>query len=108
MNTILRLKQDNFLTYMMILTDNTCSIYDFLTYDNQSSSFVDENFSKDSFITKNENPRKISKMIEKIGDMINSIGLKSLMYDNLQEYKGIKIESIHVPEEYTFKFNNIF
>ena len=59
----------------MILTDNTCSIYDFLTYDNQSSSFVDENFSKDSFITKNENPRKISKMIEKIGDMINSMGL---------------------------------
>ena len=108
MYTILRLEQENILTYLMILVDDTCSQYDFLTYDKNKSYFIDENFSYDSFITKENNTKKIKQMIKKIGLMIEKIGLKSLMYNNITEFQGIQIESIHVPENYHFKYNEIY
>ena len=108
MNTILRLEQENICTYIMILVDDTCSQYDFLTYDKNKSYFIDENFSYDSFITKENNTEKIRDMIKKIGLMIENIGLKSLMYNNITEFQGIQIESLHVPENYQFKYNEIY
>ena len=108
MYTILRLEQENILTYLMILVDNSCSQYDFLTYDKNKSYFIDENFSYDSFITKENNTEKIRDMIKKIGLMIENIGLKSLMYNNITEFQGIQIESLHVPENYQFKYNEIY
>ena len=108
MYTILRLEQEDIRTYIMILVDNSCSQYDFLTYDKNKSYFIDENFSYDSFITKENNTEKIRDMIKKIGLMIENIGLKSLMYNNITEFQGIRIESLHVPENYQFKYNEIY
>ena len=108
MYTILRLEQEDIRTYIMILVDDSCSQYDFLTYDKNKSYFIDENFSYDSFITKENNKDKIKDMIKKIGLMIEKIGLKSLMYNNITEFQGIQIESLHVPENYRFKYNEIY
>lgn len=93
----------------MILTDDTCSVYDFLTYDSVKSLFVDENFSYDSFITKDLSDKKenIGKFIELIGCMIEDVGLESLMYENINEYKSIRLESVHIPDNYEFKFSEM-
>lgn len=108
MYTILRLEEEDIRTYIMILVDDTCSQYDFLTYDKKKSYFIDENFSYDSFITKENNDEKIKEMIKKIGLMIENIGLSYLMYNNINEFEGISIESLHVPEDYKFKFNESY
>jgi len=108
MYTILRLEEDGLVTYLMILTDDTCSVYDFLTYDSRRSLFVDENFSYDSFMGRSCESSRLKVMIEKIGRMIEEVGLHDLMYDHITEYDGMYVEYVHVPENYTFKFNEIF
>lgn len=103
MYTMLRLEENDMITYILILTDNTCSQYDFLTYDTIYDIFVDECFTYDSFLTQQGNNEDKKNMICKIGEMINEIGLQKLMYKKIKEYKGIKIETIHIPECYSFK-----
>lgn len=85
----------------IIFTNN-----DFLTYDTRKSNFVDECFTYDSFMTQNK-PKKLDmeEMIIRIGDMIRDVGLKKLMYCPITEYRNMKIESIHVPEEYYFMYD---
>ena len=67
---------------------------------------VDECFTYDSFITKHEpKNRDIKEMISIIGNMIQEIGLENLMYEKISEYRNMTIESIHVPEDYYFKYD---
>ena len=106
MYTILRLEYKDNITYLMIVTNNICNSYDFLTYDTRKSIFVDECFTYDSFITKHETKnRDIKEMISIIGNMIQEIGLENLMYEKISEYRNMTIESIHVPEDYYFKYD---
>lgn len=106
MYTILRLKYKNAITYLMILTNKICNSYDFLTYDTSRSTFLDESFTVDSFITCRETEENvINIMIEKIGSMIEELGLEYLMYNEIKEYENMSIESIHVPEGYYFKYD---
>lgn len=106
MYTILRLEYKDNITYLMIVTNNICNTYDFLTYDTRKSIFVDESFTYDSFMTQHK-PKKLDmeEMIIRIGDMIRDVGLKKLMYCPITEYRNMKIESIHVPEEYYFMYD---
>lgn len=93
----------------MVITDNICSTYDFLTYDTTKGIFVNECFTCDSFITTDEDRREdIKVLIEKIGEMIKEVGLESLMYEKIMEYEKIRIESIHVPENYKFKHDSAY
>lgn len=103
MYTILRLEEKGILTYLMIITNKICSTYDFLTYDTVKEIFVDECFTYDNFITTNDKTEEVKVLIDKIGEMIKTVGLESLMYEKIREYDGITIESIHVPENYLFK-----
>ena len=98
MYTVLRLEYKKNITYLMILVDNFCSNYDFLTYDFRRHIFVNESFTTDSFITENH----ICEMIEKIGILVTEKGLEYLMYKNIKRYNGINIETIHIPENYQF------
>lgn len=50
--TILRLEYNELITYMMILTGELCNNYDFPTYDNTKSLFVDESFTTIVLLTK--------------------------------------------------------
>lgn len=82
MYTVIRIEYNEIMTYLMILVDDICSNYDFLTYDFRNKNFVDGSFNSDSF----QSPRILSKnemcdLIEKIGRMISVIGLQHLMYD---------------------------
>lgn len=107
MYTILRLEEKDIITYMMIITNEICNTYDFLSYDTTKGIFVDECFSYDSFIT-STNPDDIKSLIEKIGEMIKKVGLESLMYEKIGEYDGMHIESVHVPENYMFKDDKMY
>ena len=90
----------------MIVTNKICNSYDFLTYDTRKSIFVDECFTYESFITQDKTQnRDMEEMIVKIGNMIEEVGLKDLMYNHIKEYENMKIESIHVPEDYYFKYD---
>lgn len=100
MYTILRLRYKDTLTYIMILVDDLCSNYDFLTYDFSRNIFVDESFTTDSFITKTG--CNVSKMMEKIEQLLHEKGLKALMYEDIREFEEMDIEAIHVPESYQF------
>lgn len=106
MYTVLRLEYKDIVTYIMILVDNICSNYDHLTYDFSRNIFVDESFTFDSF--RGENTDNISKMIEKIDELIVKKGLKTLMYEDIKEFNGINIEAIHIPENYQFKEYEMF
>jgi len=101
MYTTLRLEYNGSITYLMIIVDDMCSNYDFLTYDFQKNIFVNESLTKDSFKTGEKN--NINTMIEKINHLIKKYTLKSLMYENITEYEDMNIEAIHIPENYGFK-----
>lgn len=105
MYTILRLEENKLITYIMILVDDNCSSYDYLTYDYTKALFVDECFTTDSFQTerKKVDIDKVKCMITKIGRLIEERGLEYLMYNEVKEHDGISIEAIHIPENYTFK-----
>lgn len=92
----------------MIITNKTCSTYDFLTYDTTKSVFVDECFTYDSFITTNDKTSEIKVFIHKIGEMINKVRLEHLMYEKIGRYENINIEAVHVPENYLFKNDDIY
>lgn len=87
----------------MILTDNTCSFYDYLTYNFKQEIFVNESFTMDCFKTNKQDKNVISDMISLIGEMIEHLTLKSLMYENNNKYRGMNIEAIHIPESFQFK-----
>ena len=106
MYTTLRLEYDGTITYLMILVDDLCSNYDFLTYDFHKNIFINESFTEDSFKVGKKN--NISTMIEKIYQLIKNKTLKSLMYDDITEFKDMNIEAIHIPENYRFKENKYF
>lgn len=105
--TVLRLEDENILTYIMILADDTCSHYDFLTYDTKRKIFVDETFNEDSFIIKTEDKTRITSMITKIRNMIHEYSLKRLMYEDISAYDTLKLECIHIPENYCFILDEI-
>ena len=107
MYTVIRLEEKGIITYLMILTNKICSTYDFLTYDTTKSLFVDECFTYDSFIAPENNEENIKTMIEKIGTMIQDVGLEKIMYGKIREYNDMYIEVIHVPECYQFKCDDI-
>ena len=107
MYTILRLEENGIITYLMILTNKICSTYDFLTYDTTNGLFVDECFTYDSFIAPDNSEENIRIIIEKIGTMINEVGLEKIMYRKIREYDDMYIEVIHVPECYQFKCDDI-
>ena len=102
MYTILRLNYKGIITYMMILVDDLCSNYDYLTYDYTRKIFVDEAFNTDSLQNTTYTDDVIT-MIEKIGKLIDEVTLKTLMYEDITEYDDIKIEAIHIPENIKFK-----
>lgn len=85
----------------MILVDDICSSYDFLTYDFSRSIFVDESFTTDSFIG-STGADDIGEMIEKIDRLLVEKGLEALMYEDIREFEEMTIEAIHVPESYQF------
>lgn len=103
MYTVLRLEEKGIITYLMILTNKICSTYNFLTYDTTRDLFVDECFTYDSFIAPENSEENIRIMIEKIGNMIQKVGLEKLMYGKIREFEDIDIEVIHIPECYQFK-----
>jgi len=107
MYTILRLNYKGIITYMMILVDDLCSNYDYLTYDYTRKIFVDEAFSTDSLQNFTDTEDAIT-MIEKIGKLIDEVTLKTLMYEDITEYDDINIEAIHIPENYQFKNDEYF
>lgn len=101
MYTILHIEYKMIITYLMIIEDDLCSDYTFLTYDFSKNIFVNESFNTDSFKTINIDD--IPEMMEKIDKLINNKSLKSLMYEDINEYENMSIESIHIPENYQFK-----
>ena len=109
MYTVLRLEYHDLMTYLMILVDDICSNYDFLIYDFREKIFVDEGFNADSFKTEKEiEEQQLCSFIEKIGKMIEIVGLKHLMYDDVTCFEDMNIESIHIPEAFKFKTDEIF
>ena len=107
MYTILRLNYKGIITYMMILVDDLCSNYDYLTYDYTRKIFVDEAFSTDS-LQNITNTKDAITMIEKIGKLIDEKTLKTLMYEDVTEYDDLMIEAIHIPENIKFKNDEYF
>ena len=108
MYTVIRIEYKEIMTYLMILVDDICSNYDFLTYDFRNKNFVDGSFNSDSF----QSPRILSKdemcdLIEKIGRMISVIGLQHLMYDNITSFEELIVEPIHIPENFKFKYDDV-
>ena len=101
MYTILRLQYQESITYIMILVDNLCTNYDYLTYDFNKKIFVDESFTNDSFQT--NDTHNIPEMIEKIDHLIKKHSLEKLMYTDINNFEDMTIEAIHVPENYQFK-----
>ena len=96
----------NTITYLMIVTDSLCGNYAFLTYDFNKKIFVDEHFTRESFKTNEE--KETIPMIEKIDRMIKNKTLETLMYDEVTEFEELRVEQVHIPENYRFAYDDMF
>jgi len=85
MYIILSLNYKGIITCRMIIVDDLRTNYDYLTYDYTRKIFVDEAFNTDSLQNTTYTDDVIT-MIDKIGKLINEKTLKTLMYEDINEY----------------------
>lgn len=101
--TEIKIEFKNLKTALLII--NYKDEYDFLTYNHPQKTYLNQGFTKESFIvTEGEYNNDIAQdLVERLRIFLSYYTLRKLMYCNkLTNFLDLKTQFTHIPDEYTF------